>query len=248
MLKYPPENHALMANFLLVHGTSDGSWVWRSVSPLLRAAGHEVYTPTLTGLGASSHLLPKIDKITLATHIEDVANTLFYEDLSEVILLGHSYAGMVITGVAAKEPKRLARLVYLDAYIPFEGESEMDLWPPEELARVQAEIAKGGKFRPLPPDLSFFGITDTKMAEWVQKRLTPHPLSTYTDPPPAGNPESVSIPRTFIHCTKEPALFNVFASRARTLGWKVYELAAGHSANLTHPKELTDILLRIAKD
>jgi pimeloyl-ACP methyl ester carboxylesterase len=119
-----------MANFLLVHGTSHGAWCWRFLSPLLRAAGHEVYTPTLTGLGASSHLLKKIDRITLATHIEDVTNIMFYEDLSEVVLVGHSYAGMVITGIVAKEPRRLAHLVYFDAYVPFEGENEISLWPP----------------------------------------------------------------------------------------------------------------------
>ena len=241
-----------MGNFLLVHGTSHGAWCWRRLSPLLRAAGHEVYTPTLTGLGASSHLLPKIDRITLATHIEDVSNTLFFEDLSEVVLVGHSYAGMVITGVAAKEPRRLAHLVYFDAYVPFEGESEMGLWPPEEQARVKAEIAKGKRFRPLPPDFpAFLGITDPELAEWVQERFTPHPISTYEDPPPSGSPESASIPRTYIHCTDEPVTawmprMEVFASRARGLGWNVHELASGHDAMLTHPKQLTDILLGIA--
>jgi pimeloyl-ACP methyl ester carboxylesterase len=100
---------------LLVHGTSDGSWIWHSLAPFLRVAGHEVYTPTLTGLGASSHLLPKFDRITLATHIQDVTNMLFFEDLSDVVLVGNSYGGMVIMGVAAKEPRRLEHLVYLDA-------------------------------------------------------------------------------------------------------------------------------------
>jgi pimeloyl-ACP methyl ester carboxylesterase len=208
-----------------------------------------VYTPTLTGLGASSHLLTKIDRIALATHIEDVTNTLFYEDLSKVVLVGHSYGGMVITGVAAKDPRKLAHLVYFDAYVPFEGENEMQLWPPEEQTRMRAEIAKGNKFRPLPPNFpAFLGITDPKMAEWTQQRFTPHPMSTYEDPPPIGSPESASIPRTYIHCTEGPTApwFEVFASRARRLGWRVHELAAGHAANVTHPKELTDILLGIA--
>lgn len=210
--------------------------VWRSLSPFLRAAGHEVYTPTLTGLGASSHLVPKTDRITLATHIEDVTKTLFYEDLSKVVLVGNSYGGMVITGVAAKEPRRLAHLVYLDAYVPFEGENEIVLWPPEEQARVRREIAKGNMFRPLPPNFpAFLGITDPKMAEWVQERFTPHPISTYKDLPPSGNSESASIPRSFIHCMEGPtaSVFEVFASRARGLGWKVHELAAGHA----HPSQ-----------
>lgn len=100
-----------MRNFVLVHGTGHGGWCWRFVAPLLRAAGHEVYAPTLTGLGASSHLVHELNRISLATHIQDVSNTLFYEDVSSVVLVGHSYAGMVITGVVAKAPQRLAHVV-----------------------------------------------------------------------------------------------------------------------------------------
>jgi len=204
----------------------------------------------LTGLGVSSHLLGRIDRITLATHIEDVTNTLFYEDLSEVVLVGHSYAGMVITGVAAKEPRRLAHMVYFDAYLPFEGESEIDLWPKTDLFRpAREEIAKGGIFRPLPSNFAaLMGITDPKLAKWVQERFTPHPLSTYEDPPPSGGSESASIPRTYIHCTVGPfaPVMEVFALRAKKLGWKVHNIAAGHDAMLTHPKDLADILLGIA--
>jgi pimeloyl-ACP methyl ester carboxylesterase len=242
-----------MANFVLVHGTSHGAWCWRLLSPLLRSAGHDVYTPTLTGLGESSHLVSKIDRITLATHVDDVTNLLFYEDLSDVVLVGHSYAGMVITGVAAKEPRRLSRVVYYDAYVPFEGENEISLWPPEEQARVQAEIRKGNRFRPLPPDgtpagfAKFLGITDPDMVDWAQRRFTPHPISTYEDPPPKGSQESASIPRAFIHCTVGPFApwFGVFAERARKQGWEMHDLSAGHDAMLTNPKGLADILMRI---
>ncbi len=239
-----------MATFVLVHGTSDGGWIWRFLSPLLRVAGHDVYTPTLTGLGANSHILPKIDRITLATHIQDVTNMLFYEELSDVVLVGNSYGGMVITGVAAKEPRRLAHIVYLDAYVPLEGENEMVLWPPEELARVKSALAKGDRYRPLPPNFpAFLGITDSQIADWMQARMTPHPISTYEDPPPPFNSESASIPRTFIHCTQGPTapVFARFASRARDLGWQVHELAAGHAAMVTHPGDLANILLEVAK-
>lgn len=234
-----------MGAFVLVHGTGHGGWCWRLVVPLLRAAGHEVYTPTLTGVGASSHLSHQLKRISLATHIEDVSNTLFYEDLSEVVLVGHSYAGMVITGVAAKEPQRLAHLVYLDAYLPFEGEREIDLWPPEQLARYRSDLASGARFR--PPPLSLLGITDPKISKWVQERLTPHPYSTYEDPPPSGTSESASVPRTYVHCTVGPfaSWTEPFAARARTLGWNVHTMATGHDVMLTHPKELADILLRI---
>ena len=109
-----------MAAFVLVHGIGHGGWCWRFIVPLLRAAGYDVYTPTPTGLGSSSHLLHELDRISLDTHVKDVTNLLFYEDLSQVVLVGHSYGGMVITGVAAKEPRRLAQLVYFDAYLPLE--------------------------------------------------------------------------------------------------------------------------------
>ena len=122
--------HMTAATFVLVHGTGHGGWCWRYIAPILRAVGHDVYTPTLTGLGASSHLMHQLDRISLDTHVKDITNMLFYEDLSDVILVGHSYGGMVITGVAAKEPQRLAHLVYLDAYLPMEGENEIALWPP----------------------------------------------------------------------------------------------------------------------
>jgi hypothetical protein len=115
---------------------------------------------------------------------------------------------------------------------------------------VRAEMAKGNKFRPLPPNFpAFVGITDSKLAEWVQERLTPHPISTYEDPPPSSSAESASIPRTFIHCTGGPTapFFEVFASKARSLGWNVHDLAAGHAAMLTNPRGLADILLELAK-
>ncbi len=235
-----------MGAFVLVHGTGHGGWCWRFIAPLLRAAGHEVYTPTLTGLGASSHLSHEVNRISLATHVQDVSNTLFYEDLSGVVLVGHSYAGMVITGVAAKESKRLAQLVYLDAYLPLEGENEISLWPPDQLERYHADLASGKRFREIP--LSLLGITEPKMSQWVQERLTLHPYSTYEDPPASGTPESASVPRTYIHCTVGPlaSWTEPFATRARKLGWNVQTMATGHDVMITHPNELAKNLLRIA--
>jgi hypothetical protein len=117
--------------------------------------------------------------------------------------------------------------------------------PPEQLARYRSDIALGARFR--PPPLTLLGITDPKMSKWVQERLTPHPYSTYEDPPPSGTPESASIPRTYVHCTVGPftSWTEPFAARARKLGWNVYTMATGHDVMLTHPKELADILLRI---
>jgi pimeloyl-ACP methyl ester carboxylesterase len=117
-----------MVTFVIMHGTGHGGWCWRFIVPLLRAAMHDdVYTPTLAGLGASSHLLHELNRISLDTHVKDVTNMLFYEDLTEVVLVGHSYGGMVITGVADKEPQRVAQLIYLDAYLPLGGENNISL-------------------------------------------------------------------------------------------------------------------------
>ena len=238
-----------MAVFVLVHGTGHGGWCWRFIVPLLRAAGHDVYTPTLTGLGASSHLLDELNRISLDTHVKDITNMLFYEDISKVVLVGHSYGGMVITGVAAKEPQRLAQLVYLDAYLPLEGENNIALWPADQKQKYYTDLALDIRFRQ-PIASSMLGITDPNLSEWVQERLTPHPYSTYEDPPPSGTPQSSSIPRTYIHCTlgSLSSWMEPFAARARKLKWNVHTMAVGHEVMITHPHELAEILLRIANN
>ena len=237
-----------MATFVLVHGTSCGGWVWQKMAPLLRAGGHEVYTPTLSGLSDRNHLLNS--KINLSTHITDVANLLFYEDLSNVILVGNSYGGMVITGVAAKTPERLRLLVYLDAYLPEDGQSEADLLPKEMLAARQADAAEhGGLTQPPPPEI--FGVNEPALVNWTKTRMTQHPLATYMEPVPAGNARSAAIPGIFIHCTGNPAttpdLFSPFAKKARVKGWQVIELPAGHLAMLTAPREVAEILEQLVE-
>jgi len=236
-----------MATFVLVHGSNGGGWVWQRVAPLLRAAGHQVYAPTLTGLSDRSHLLSC--GVNLTTHITDVVNLLVYEDLSDVILVGNSYAGMVITGVAAKAPERLKLLVYLDAYVPEDGQSEVDLWPPERRAIAEAaEAAAKGLAQPPPPYL--FGVTDPTLADWIKARVTPQPVATYIEPVPRGDARSTVLPRVFIHCTGNPAttpdVFGPFAAKARVKGWQVHELATGHLAMLTAPREVAELLLEVA--
>ena len=235
--------------FVLVHGTGHGGWCWRFIAPILQAAGYDVYISTLTGLGASSHLLHELNKISLDTHVKDITNMIFYEDLSDVILVGHSYGGMVITGVAAKEPQRLAHLVYLDAYLPMEGENEIALWPPNQKEKYSADIASGVTSCP-PTPLHMLGITDPKMFQWVKERLTAHPYSTYEDPPPSPDDpaKTASVPKTYVHCTLGPmsSWMEPFAARARKLKWDVYNVEASHDIMITHPNELAEILLEIA--
>ncbi len=233
-----------MATFVLVHGTGCGSWIWQKTTSLLRAAGHEVYAPTLSGVGDRSHLVNC--GVDLTTHISDVASLLRYEDLSDVVLVGHSYAGMVITGVAASVPERLRLLVYLDAYVPEGGQTEAELWPAEMREAIQADEAAGRGLRE-PPSPEFLDIADPKMAAWVKARVTPHPLATYTEPVPAGSARSAALPRAFIHCTAGPTtpVFAPFAAKARAEGWKWYELATGHCAMLTMPTEVMELLLQL---
>lgn len=234
-----------MATFVLVHGTGHGGWCWQKVAPLLRAGGSEVYTPTLTGLADRSHLLDC--GVDLTTHITDVATLLFYEDISDVVLVGHSYAGMVITGVAAKVPERLKLLVYLDAYVPDDGQSEVDLWPAEMRAAIQADEAASRGLRQ-PPSPAFLGITDPEMADWVKARMTPHPLATYTQPAPVGSAKSAALPRVYIRCTAGPttSLFAPFVAKARAGSWEVHEIATGHDAMLTAPRDVAELLLELA--
>lgn len=236
-----------MATFVLVHGSYCGGWVWNKVTPLLREGGHDVYAPTLTGLSDRSHLLRC--GVDLTTHIAEVTNLLVFEDLSDVVLVGHSYGGMVITGVAARVPERLKLLVYLDAYVPADGQSEADLLPAEMRAARQADAAAhGGLTQPPPP--AILGITDPEMADWVKARWTPHPWATYEEPVPSGDARSAALPRAYIHCmggqaTTTPG-FAPFAAKARASGWQVRELATGHMAMLTAPHDVAGLLLELA--
>lgn len=231
--------------FVLVHGSSGGSWVWQRLAPLLRSAGHDVFAPTLSGLADRAHL--RDCGIDLTTHVTDIAQLLVFEDLTDAILVGNSYAGMVITGVAALAPERLKCVVYLDAYVPEDGQSAVDLWPPER--RTFARQAESdGLAQPPPPAL--FGVTDPALEAWIEARMTPHPVGTYSEPVAAGNAASQALPRVFVACTGNPPttpdVFGPSAAKARTLGWDVHELAAGHLAMLTAPHELAALLVRIA--
>ncbi|HEV8361300.1 MAG TPA: alpha/beta hydrolase family protein [Candidatus Thermoplasmatota archaeon] len=231
-----------MATFLLVHGSWHGGWCWQRLAPVLRAADHDVVAPTLTGMGERAHTAPA--EIRLATHVEDVLRVMTFEDLRDVVLVGHSYAGMIITGVAARDASRLRSLVYLDAYLPDPGQSEHDLWPADMAAAAAADMAAGRKHRTTPPP-SFFGLEGADAA-WAAARLTPQPLAVYLDP--ASMAPLPPIPARFIHCTRGPIadVFGAFAARARARGWPVDEIATGHDAMLTMPEELAKLLLRAA--
>ena len=165
--------------FVLVHGAWHGGWCWSRVADRLRTAGHQVFTPTQTGLGERKHLLSK--DITLDTFTKDIANVIEAEELSSVILVGHSFGGLAISGTADAMPDRIRHLVYLDSLMVEGGKSPFDSLPPDVVAarRKAAEETSGGLSLPAPPP-SAFGVSDAKDTDWVKRRLTPHPLGTYT--------------------------------------------------------------------
>ncbi len=235
-----------MTNFVLVHGSFGGGWCWQRLAPLLEAAGHHVYRPTLTGLADRSHLLSS--SVDLTTHINDVAKLLFYEDIDRAILVAHSYSGMVITGVAQTVPQRVAQLIYFDAYVPQPGQSRWDLVPPEAAAAEREAVGPDGGTGP-PPPASIFVPIEPGTATWMDARLSPrHPIRTYEQSLSADGSALELISRAFIQCMLGPSRFGPSAAQARASGWPVRQLAAGHFAMLTHPREVADLLLELAAE
>jgi pimeloyl-ACP methyl ester carboxylesterase len=235
------------STFVLVHGAWHGGWCWRRVSDRLRAAGHRVFTPTCTGLGERAHLLSR--EITLDTFAKDVAGVIEAEELRNVILVGHSFGGLPISGVAEMMADRIRHLVYLDSLVVQPGKSPFDGLPPDIVAtRIKAaEETSGGLSLPTPPP-SVFGVTDEADAAWIKRRLTPHPLGTYKSPLNIKNPVGNGLPRTYISCTSPAytALDGVKAWVKQQPGWTWAEIATGHNAMVTAPDELTRMLVGIA--
>jgi pimeloyl-ACP methyl ester carboxylesterase len=214
-----------------------------------------VYAPTLTGLGERAHLAKR--DIGLATHVEDVVNLLEFEDLRRVILVGNSSGGMVITAVADRVPERLAQVVYLDAFVPENGQSLVDLLPPDrrqamaELVEAEGQGWLLPRFAPLPWDKIVrdrWGVTSAADLSWILPRLKPTPFRHFTDPVQRTNPAATKVARTFIRCRQfQQPMFDKHAGAAQqTRGWRYRELRAPHLPYVTHPAELADVLLDLA--
>ena len=234
-----------MASFVLVHGAWHGGWCWARVARLLRDAAHEVHTPTLSGLGERAHLArPEID---LETHVQDVVGVLEAEELRNVVLVGHSYGGMVITGVAARAANRVSHLVYLDAFVPEAGKALLDYLGPRAAAiRESAQTAgEGWRIPSFPPER--FGVTSQRDREWLLRRLVPQPLKTFEQPLTAVGGERLK--RVYVYCSS-PATgtFDQFAERLREdRKWQYHELKTGHDAMLTASGDVAKILLGLSK-
>ncbi len=227
--------------FVLVSGAWHGGWCWNRVAPLLRAAGHEVHTPTLTGVSDRAHLLgPHVD---LSTHIEDVVRLLDSYDLTDVRLVGHSYGAQVVSGVVDARPERIGLRVHLDGFIPDDGDAAIELLP-EQVGRHYRESVRDAGFGWLipPRSLTTLGVTDDADVAWLTERLTPHPWATYTQPVRVGANASW-VPGRYLDCTDWLGVFAPNADKAASLGWQVRRLATGHEAMVTAPQALAAALL-----
>ena len=238
-----------MATYVLVHGGAHGGWCYRYVAAILRDAGHEVYTPTLTGLGERAHLLgPDID---LDTHITDVVAVLRYEDLRDVILVGHSYGGMVITGVADRATDRVGHLVYLDAATPADGQSLAELAAPlMNAARARARVVDGVELVLYPgtEPMPNYGVTDPEAIAWMAERLTPHPFRCFEQPLRLANEAAVrKIPETQIVCTSTLATRDPARMEPARAAGRLWDIDTGHDLMITAPEKVAELLLRVAQ-
>ncbi|GAA1877661.1 alpha/beta hydrolase [Asanoa iriomotensis] len=233
-----------MTTYVLVHGAWHGAWCWRPVADRLRAAGHEVVTPTLTGLAERAHLTAGVD---LSTHVRDVSAAVEFDDLRDVVLVGHSYAGMVVSGVAAAIPQRLRRLVIVDGFLPDAGQPAIDLLPPHAAAHYRESAAPdaAGVWLIPPRPLANLGVTDPAAVAAITPRLTPHPLQTYLDGSP-GDAASLTVSGAYVLCAGWNTPFGAFADKAERLGWPVARIPADHEVPLTNPDLLAASLLAAA--
>jgi pimeloyl-ACP methyl ester carboxylesterase len=244
-----------MADFVLVHGAWHGAWCWRRVVDALHAQGHRTHAVTLTGVGDRSHLMSSL--ITLETHIADVASTIVAEELRDVVLAVHSYAGMIGTAIADRMPERLKHLVYVDAVVPRPGES----WSSTHTSATREARLAAAKSSPdfsfPPPDPSVFGLAAEDHA-WVQRRQTPHPGHTYQAPLQFDPKRVAGVPRTFVDCV-QPRLGTIDSIRPRVRdtnfwegewmrggGMRVVEMQTGHDPMVSAPDELARLLASCA--
>ena len=240
-------NHTAMGTFLLVHGAWHSGRAWDRVVPLLESAGHRALAPSLTGYGDKAHLLSP--EVGLGTHVDDVVGLIEHEDLHDVVLVGHSYAGMVISAVADRVPDRIARLVYLDAMVPRDGESAVDVMP-ISAALVEAALAGDGGWRvpplpELPAPHGLFGVTDPDDVAWLRTLLSDQPVACLQERVTLDDPAAGRIPRTHVHCTVKPDGFErrpVPPTQPDGRPAHVVEFATGHSVMITMPDALVALL------
>jgi pimeloyl-ACP methyl ester carboxylesterase len=226
-----------MATFVLVHGAWHGSWCWQRVRTALQHNGHVVFTPTLTGIGERSHLLaPQVD---LTTHTLDVLNLIQWEELDEIVLCGHSYGGMVVTGVADRMPQRIRSLVFLDAFVPETGQSLVDFVPISD-----DQLIDGWKCRPLSAE--FFGVNPADRA-WVDRQCTVQSVACFQQPVQLTGGFGRVRRVAYAYASGwagDQSPFRPFYVQAKARGWSTSEIDCGHDAMLDRPDAVTELLLK----
>jgi pimeloyl-ACP methyl ester carboxylesterase len=227
-----------MTTFVLVHGACLGAWCWGRVAKLLAARQHTVVAPALTGLGERSHLLgPEID---LDTHILDVVNVIKWQELRDVVLVGHSYGGMVISGVAERMEKSIASIVMLDAFFPADGQRAVDLLPPPVREAILKRARDGATATPPPAATANVNKADQA---WVDAQCTPHPIKCFLQPAMMTGARDRIAKKTYIRATDSPsAALDAGMSDARNKGWRTVEIVAGHLVMIEAPARLADEL------
>ena len=240
----PAQTQTSAKTFVLVHGGWRGGWCWRRVADLLEKKGHKVFAPTMTGLGERSHLLDA--KINLATHVTDIVNVVKWEGLSDIVLVGHSYGGLIISGVAEQMREAIGSIVFLDAFVPESGDNVADKASQPVREAIATLVQKGDSaMKPVPA--AVFRVNEKDRA-WVDGKCTPHPIATLTEKiTVTGAHERVAM-KAYIRAKGYPSIpfDGTQAKVAANPAWRVYELPCGHDAMVDMPDRLTEILLEVA--
>ncbi len=223
-----------MPTFLFVPGAWLGGWCWRDVAAILEPRGYSVVRATLTGLGERAHLLSP--EIGLQMHVADILGLLHCQDLSDVVLVGHSYGGTVITAVAEQAPQRIRRLVYLDASVPRDGQTNNDVVGPKIAAELRSAAKSQGDGWQVPPAAYVVERLAETLRPWVEQRLRPHPLRCFEEPVQLRSTEAASLPRAFLRTSLQSPLYADLIDRARRAGWYCRDLQGGHYPMFTEPR------------
>jgi pimeloyl-ACP methyl ester carboxylesterase len=229
--------------FVLVHGAWHGGWCWRRVSDLLEKKGHKVFTPTMTGLGERSHLIDP--KVNLATHVTDIVNVIKWEGLKDIVLVGHSYGGMIISGAAEQMHDAIGSIVFLDAFVPESGDS-LAAKASQPVREAIAALVQKGDTAMKPVSAAVFRVNEKDRA-WVDGMCTPHPVATLTDKITVTGAREKIAKKTYIRAKGYPSVpFDGAQEKYKaTAGWRVYELPSGHDAMVDMPDRLTEILVEV---
>ena len=234
----------MSSTFVLVHGAWHGGWCWRRVADRLRGGGHTVLTPTLTGLGERSHLLRA--GIGLETHIADVVNAMTWEGVANVVLCGHSYGGFIISGVAERMEKAIRALVFLDAFMPRDGDCVQELTGPAVRDAIVAAVQRGDIAIP-PRSAEAFGVNPADRA-WVDRLCVPHPIATFTDRIRLGGAVDRIARKTYVRAGSyaNPGFDRALAASKSDPSWRACSVASGHDVMVDAPEQLCEILLEAA--